>query len=419
MKVLSLKFPKGKNDLTYEASLPADTLREAKNVDIDKMGVVKRRDGYTNRLALTKSHSIFADNYYLYCVSTLGLIRVDPNDWSYLVLDSDFDPDRKVSYTNYPQGIAFTNGLQTGRIVNSQLVELSVPVPLKLPKIDIVANGVLQKGRYQVTITYVNSQGQESGARLSTTVELEEDNKAIQLSDFPDSPYSINIYVTPRNDSTFYRHLTVPSGFGTYLITRTIQMQSLNSQFHAALIPGEKIAYYNGRLYVANGNYVYYSMQQNYGNYDPSYNFIQFKEEVSIIAPVDNGIFVGAGITFFLSGDGPDSFKQKEAHKAFPIKGTEISVDASLFDIQEVYGTLAYWFSDRGGVLGLNSGIVIPVMEDAVEVSRYSYGSTMLREDNGIKKLVTSLTNKGESNKFGALDVATIEVIRNGIPVPA
>ena len=98
------------------------------------------------------------------------------------------------------------------------------------------------------------------------------------------------------------------------------------------------------------------------------------------------------------------------------IEGTGIQVESKHFGA-EMSSMLPYWWTEKGAVLGFPDGKLKNITEDVLAVDSAVEGSSMYREIDGIRQVVTSLKQAGDTNGFGATDFATATVIRNGITI--
>lgn len=72
---------------------------------------------------------------------------------------------------------------------------------------------------------------------------------------------------------------------------------------------GKHLAAYNNRIYFASGKFLHYTESTWRCWYAPAENWRAFEDAITLIAPVDDGIYVGvASCLYFLSGADPDEF---------------------------------------------------------------------------------------------------------------
>ena len=105
---------------------------------------------------------------------------------------------------------------------------------------------------------------------------------------------------------------------------------------------------------------------------------------------VEDGIYVGAGGTWFLQGSGPADFMQRYLGEVTPTPGTSINIPAELVDPQ-LTGLAAYWHSPVGAVFALPSGMLRYPTQGSMLGSHASSGVSGFLRDDGVDRVVTSL----------------------------
>ena len=408
-------FRGGVNNRDWEYDIPRTSLREAVNIDIARSGSISRRDGYTKRLDLTNSHSLFGYEDILLCVDENGLNRIYPDSYEKELLDSLGDVVSRMSYVNILGTIYYSNGNDSGKYYDGVVSPWGVDVPPSQPTLSVSGNGQLTAGNYQVTITSMNSDGEESGADLSVRIDVDE-NQRIVLSNIPDTGMVTRVYVSTPNGDDLYHHADVPASTTTWSITRTIRGKRLETQFAEKMRPGHLLAAYNGRMYVADNDILWFSDALQYGMYHPLDNFMSsFGKKITMVQPVDTGIYIGAGSIYFISGTDPSNMKITSVHDSVAIEGTSMQIDSNLLNLDGISGRVAYWFGSKGAMVGLQGGQVMPITNKQLEVEKYEDGSAQFIEKNGIKKVVNTLRNQTGSNQASCSDSVTYQVIRNGV----
>ena len=401
-------FPLGMNNVQKESKLPDGSLRSAINVDVTDDGSVRRRPKFSKVYAGVNISSLykrlFVEN---------GELKYLNEDNTAIVVNTDIGSS-DVSYTMLNGGIYYTDGVKVFGPTHEPL-GLEKPTNFNISN----ATGSLVSGKYQVSICYINlATGELSGSMNPVLIEVSSGGIQVSNISIPKGNYATNIYLSDTNGSDLYFHSTLVKGVTQLLVSSAKQnkhvIQTLNM---SVLSGGDIIRAYNGRLYVANGNVLYYSQAQRYGLSKPGSDFYLFAEPITTLEIVDNGIYVVADKTYFIGGADPQDATLREVSNLTSIAGTGITLDASYFNL-EYNGKVAFWFSNQGGVIGLPSGVIKEFSKDRLAVPNdLTKGSTTYIEDNGIHKLITAmdLDGSGIKNNVGAGDNATATIIRNGV----
>lgn len=386
-------WPKGVNQRANPADLPKSSLREAVNVTLDNQGVPKRRAGYTKRLA-GAVHSLWANSQYLLAVLDGDLVRVELDTWATTTLRERVGT-APLSYAQVSNLLYYTSPEVCGRIDLLTLThyrDFSPPNPEVQPTLGTISGG-LPAGIYQVAITYVSRLGEESGSTLAVTIELS-DSQGLRLTNLPQGDADkIRIYCSQPSATSqeMFRQAEVNMGITEYDITTLKRGRTLTTQFLEPLPMGSILRYYCGRLYVVDGPVIYHSQPIHYGLYAPDDDYLPpFPTDVGLLTAIEDGLYVGAGGTWFLQGTGPADFMQRYLGEVTPTPGTGINIPAELVDPQ-LTGLAAYWQSPLGAVFGLPSGMLHYPTQGSVLGSSATSGTSGFLRDGGVDRVVTSL----------------------------
>lgn len=420
--LIDLRFPKGKNNVSHETDLPENSARELLNVDITNSGEPSRRKGYTSVYDSGGEtvHSLFTAGQLTVFMQGQALKQLHP-DFTATNIRTGLDPDNPISYAEINKLIYYSNGDNSGIIDSDGAhADWGVDAPLGQPLLMQIA-GSLDEGEYQVAVTYLNPFGEESGSILAMPITVPAGG-GIQLMNIPQSTASsVNVYVSTAGGDQLYWQANIPMGETTYSFTSLKQGRKLETQFLERMPAGHIVRYGHGRLWVARGNLLIFSPALRYGLYDPRFTYFQFPADIDIVQPVEDGVYVTADKTYFLAGTNPAEMKQDVVYPYPGVRGTGMEVPHTKFIAENdlisdsAKEDVAFWYSTKGAVLGYPNGNVHPITEDRVAISEYGKGASLLREEDGIRQLVTSLTDKGDQTGFGVTDYATAEVRRNGV----
>lgn len=150
---------------------------------------------------------------------------------------------------------------------------------------------------------------------------------------------------------------------------------------------GQHICYGANRLYVATGNTVYYSVPFAAHLMDAASNFVQFPSRVTMLVAVPAGLFIGADKTYFAAGGLPAEMLSVAA-KEPPVEWS-VSYDPDT--------ETAAWMSPRGITIGTPGGEVQTPQEKEIAVSAADTGSSAFRERDGMRQIIGSLIDPGQT----------------------
>lgn len=167
--------------------------------------------------------------------------------------------------------------------------------------------------------------------------------------------------------------------------------------------PCSILAHFHGRIYGAVGSVIWYTDPFVETTAESGRNFIQVAGDVTMLAPVPSGLFVGTmEKVYFYRGGGPEDFAPSVVLPYGALSGTQQRIPNS---------SNVVWYSDRGVVVGGADGSVKNIQEENVAPDIGSAGASVFREENGIKQFITSVQNPSLS-KAAARDWMDMEIVR-------
>lgn len=396
-------WPLGLNNLDDERENPEGALRDALNVDLTPAGKPSLRPGYVQVYAGTDAHSGWSDDYlpygFMVDAGTLFVVHAD-NTQDALV--TGLAPGLPVSYQRINDAVFWSNGVQSGQITRDlEAIEWACPSPLHQPHVS-TAEGTLAPGQYQLTCTFIDARGRESGAARATVHTLAVAG-GLALSNIPQPPAGgrVRVYATSTDDTTLRAAVTLDAGITDYTLGTYPQGRALDTQFLRPLPAGQIVAYGNGRQYLARGNVVLYSPALRYGLFDPRGTGVSFAGRVQMMAFVGDGtdgagLYVADGArTYWLAGADPKQWKQVIAHSYSALPGQLAWVPGDLFPELQTKALVPTWLSTAGAlVVGLPGGQVYlpaPQAGPQAAIDAAERAALLFREDKGGRRIVAAL----------------------------
>ena len=416
---LKIKKFLGLNTMARDEELKPGELRKAENLDVTDSFRLRRRPGYT-QLQSESYHSLWSCVVGAFVVSGDTLYEVD-EDGALTAIRTGLTLNTPMAYEEVNSMVLYSNGHELGKIVDSNHVDWGVEQPEGSFGTSVV-NGALRPGVYQVCITYVSTYGEESAASDPQSIELVSDS-GISVSDLP-APASaevasIRVYATHADDSVFFLTDVVSLPASVSVILNEVEYdKELKTQHLSRVTPCEQILYYNGRVYMVDGPYIWYTEPLAYGLVRRSKNFFMFPKNVTVFEAVDNGLFAVADKTYYLEGKEAPLMSQDAVLNATGVRGTGMVIDSQDFGKGEPLGDVAVWMSNRGVVAGMSDGTVQLLTERSVDFPTAEEGATALIKRDGLVQILSTLkepTNDRESFSMG--DRVTAEVRRNGVVI--
>jgi hypothetical protein len=185
------------------------------------------------------------------------------------------------------------------------------------------------------------------------------------------------------------------------------------------------LCYAFGRIWGSSGKTVYYSQPFKFGWFRLSANRFEFESEVTVIARVPSGLFIGMrDKTRFLEGTEPEKMQQSDAG-AGSVKGT-LAYCNNVPYLADILGTpekgyvdVPIWVTAEGIVIGNANGRLFNVSKNKLKFGTPEHGASLYRSQNGVFQFLSSFKQGASGSGAGFSDEATCEVFRNGTLVPS
>ena len=417
-------WPKGANNRLRETESQAATrnqfeipsspwLRSAVNVDLTKDGHPLRRQGF-QRTQEGYMHSLWGDPSVPYALAvkdaTLTLLTPEATP---LV---GVHPYARVAYAAVNGDVYWSNGSEKGRVrMGGVPVHWGLPLPAQ-PTLSVAfSGGGLWAGTYQVCTTYVDEDSEEGGACAAQTVEVAEgDGIAVTVS-APQAPAVRTIvYVTGANGEDFTRTYSL-AGAATVTVTAADigRGMRLETQHLRAPSPSTLVRVFNGRIYGARDEMVWFTEPLRYSLARPSQGVYLYPTHPTLLEPVRSGMFVGGAFgVYFLAGRDPYDATQIAVSAKAPIPRAVTRVPGDWLG-QSDSSLPAWWTQDGGMQVGMPDGTVQDMTADRLGIPQFQYGAMLVREREGMRQVVSVLGRGGEISNAVATDSVVTEVRRN------
>jgi hypothetical protein len=343
----------------------ATELSQAVNVDIGLKGEVRRRAGYSEVLDTCHKNIHQGKGFLLATVDGGDLISMDEDGENRVTLYPSLGVSR-VWYCNLPDGrTTFSNGLICGVTDGLTATKWGVPLPIGLGALTEIS-GDLDPGDYQYQLTYVRlSDGLEGGPIYSNPIPLTDGG--IFLSGLPTlDDHAINIYLTGANgDEAFFAGSTTGSMFSYIGKNDALTIPCRTGNMNPAPAP-TVTAFWRGRVLLAVGPVLYASRTNAWELFDFRRDFKQFSDNITLIQPVDGGVFVGTTTELaFLSGTEFDKLAYRQVVAGPTVLGSGVAVRGELLPQGEGsgLGSAMVCIADKVLVAGFSDGQAVRVTE--------------------------------------------------------
>lgn len=384
-------WPVGVNNRQKAHAMPVDkdgravAITDCVNADMDNTGKPRRRDGFDKVASALAAHDAFSCEAGVFFMDGMRLQRLNDDD-SVTDLGGSLRGEH-VAY-EYANGTLYlSDGEVCKRIVNGALLDWGIEVPASPIMSQSATAGGFTAGRYLAAVTYLRNDGQESGASQPIAFDLTDGagvNFAIlPMSSSPEVAY-LRLYLSRPNGSVLYHAATVANGTANIQLLaddggagKQLSMLSLSPP-----PAGRIVREYGGRMLIADGKTLWISESYAYELFNLSIGYIQFAGDITVVEPVDGGIWIAADKTWFLRGTGPADFFPVERLDYGAIFGTACDVPGTPNKM---------WHTPRGTVIAGPGGEIKNLTEANVAMGPAASGAAMVREFDGLRAFVTSL----------------------------
>lgn len=356
----------------------------ALNVEVTDGGVLLKRHGFARKVVLVGCHSMWAGSVML-CVAGGELCRVEGVAVSELC--GVTGPSARVNYAEIDSLVYMSNPYWTG--VYDRVQDAVRPWGVSLPPapdIGLVA-GDLPPGRY--SLCYTTIQGDFlSGNGPIMQVAWEGMAQGIQLKNLGDDHLC---WITHPNGGDLF--LADVDGLDQI----TGQAPSIERLPTLGVNPPPGFTHFRhafGRIWGASGRKLLYSEPFQYEWFKAG-NFLPFLEDLVLVAPVSEGLFVNSmRSTWFLGGTNPAKMTiNRIGDGAIPGTLAMTQLEGGGYEISKKATQLPtpVWLSKHGFVAGTHSGHLVHLTEARLKLLPRSQGVAFYRVKNGIPQIIASL----------------------------
>ena len=411
-----IKRFRGLKNTESEERLRAGDLSEATNVDLTNSGKLMSRKGY-EQVNATAVHSLYSNHLLAVVGAGSTLSRVNPDGT--LTALASLGSSNPVSYETVGDTIYYANGAVVGSVVGATARSWGVAPPAGQPAAQAQSTGVLTPGTYQYAMTYVCSDGHESGTGVAGQVTLTAQG-GIQFSGMVDSTNPrVNgkmLYLSGPDGEVLYRVATVPSGISTFYVGVALGTVPLTTQFAGPPPAGGIVRYFAGRMWVVVGEVAYFSDPYDLELFRIGTNYLRAPAALSLFEPIGDGIFAAtqdgasgddseaAGTTWYWAGTNPMQMKSVHVFDHGAVPGTSVLTNAGFLqqagaDAEGISPRLAVvWVSRFGICVGFEGGAAENLTEGRYSFPVAQRGAGMVRQDRGYISYVATLQGVSAAN---------------------
>lgn len=353
-------------------------VHDAKNVDLTDAGSFQRRAGFTRVGTDENCRGLTAHGECAYYVAGGEIKRLDLSGTANAigVVASEYAP---ISCVHTPRGVVLSDTFSL-QLLNDAAAPLVPQPPAVQPLVSVIA-GTLMAGDYSLFFVAQDADGVRSASTVPVDLILPA-NSGLQIA-APARAYDLLLFLTSANGEVFYHVATLSAAQTSVLVASSaFDGEAIAYEPMAPLPAGDVMGYHKGRLYSARANIALYSMPFQYGLYRPASDFIPMPAAITLFASVDEGLYIATTeMTYFLPGGDPtkEKLQQVMPFGAVPHSLTQVPNSNDLI-----------WFTERGPVRASGERLTL-LQDEQIAFQAASRGASVVREQNGLRSLITSL----------------------------
>lgn len=375
-----------RNTVPGERLTPED-LSAALNVDIDNGGRVSRRPGHELRMA-GPSHSLWSHGANCLFVRGDILHRLH-QDYASSIVATGLTLDLPMSYIDVNGRVYWTNGAETGVLAEDGNRSWGIAVP-PLPGLAALS-GSMDAGQYQVALTYLRRDGQESGTGMAALINLPEAGGVRVTWAIPADPTltEVAVYITEPNGKVLYQAGIGDIEDGGADLSSIRLSLPCDTQWLDAPPAGQCLSFHRGRILIASGAHLFATTALGYEYVDQRDYVAVDDSTIRFVAGVEHGIFVGTeNKVYFLSGDRLEEMTMKTVVEGAGVARSLVHTDGfAATGNAALAGQQVVLFATALGVcMGTADGTVVNLTGERYSFPVAPSGAACMRQEDALSQ---------------------------------
>ena len=163
-------------------------------------------------------------------------------------------------------------------------------------------------------------------------------------------------------------------------------------EWHYSTPKGQLLEIFNGRMYIASNNILYFSELYDFSQFRSISPFI-FDKDITMLHGISTGMFVGTlDAVYFLHGVDPNEFALKRVYSAGAVLGTSVKLSASDILSQTPGDVIVFSINGKGICIGDSGGNVSNLTKVPISFPKSTFGACCVNKDN---QYIVSLASSG------------------------
>lgn len=359
-------------------------LERATNCDLDNKTRLRRRKGETLLFA-GDTHSVFSNDAFALYRQGTSLYRLKDDFTGGVVIKTGLTAGARMACMGIPGGRVFMSdgffkGWTDGHDVHVWGIDPPSPAPVM-----VATSGRMPQGKYQVALTYLRKDGEESGAVRTA---LFEGSGGIAFSSIPVSAdpdvTEKCIYIARPGGKKRFRAMRIANATtsATYSGNALDTTIELKTQFMGPPPAGTILGWQHGRALVGYDCFLHHSEAWRPELFKPD-SYTAFTSAVRMIAPLKGGVWVGtASEVAFLRGADIAAAEYELKARTAVMRGSVDYINGSRL-LKGVPGIAAVFTTEQGVCAGTEDGELVDITGDYYKPATAARGAALTRNTAG------------------------------------
>lgn len=397
-------WPNGIDNRSNWRAVPGGSLRDSVNIDPLPTGHLNLRSGYEQVVEGSAIRGALSVGQFILLAdgNNLRAFNVDTNSTSTLAT---------IAGAGRFVGDLFNNELffctenQTLRFKDGVLRDWGVTTVSNQP-VPAIGSGGLLAGEYQCAVTFVDAYGDEGGTVNPLVISVADGASLDFVLPTPPAGGSVRLYVSSPQASTLFLQY---QGTGSFSCSTVYQDSArLDTALLRAPVVADFVATLNGVIAQAEGKTLWLSSPLRPHLRDAARRFFQFAADIDGVIAAEDGLFVLADQTYFISGIENDNPTQVTVFPHGGVRGSMVDTPDNHAAWMTQYGLAKT--TGQGQTPGSGTGMAALISETRFLPEPATSGASGVLELNGNQLVVSTMHRAEGSNPLRTSDYYEAEI---------
>jgi hypothetical protein len=157
--------------------------------------------------------------------------------------------------------------------------------------------------------------------------------------------------------------------------------------------PGHLLEFFNGSLFVARENVIWFTDAFAFNRIDYRKNFKQLPSRLTMMRAVDDGMYLSdLNCVYFAQGSRPNKWALRKVCDNPAVLGSDTSLDGKRVKA-DIQGRIVFWLTSEGVHMGTNGGQVVNLTSARYTPPACSSAASLFKGAGDLKQVIISIQN--------------------------